>query len=450
MPLDGSSKPSEVPVLRKTALIVDDSKTARVVLKQILETHALDVDTAESAETALEYLNDHRPDVIFMDHLMPGMDGFQAVAAIKKNPETATIPIMMYTSQKGEVYVGQARALGAVGVLPKQVEAVEVSNVLRSLRVIDDADDQPSAAEERPATGEELPDLAALDHDLRAMIQDLFDEQRAILRRDLLDSYETIASRVADQIREPETNTSENAADSDSRTIPGVIQAAVAALVVVVIVFGWLYWQREQGWQEARRQNAALVQALETQQAIEAQSVIETQRRLDSFQQSIGSTFLSALDAVEWGINQDAQYAYNEMPLSDIRLEQFEEATAKLMNLGFSGEVRIETHIGEFCLVDGGPAGLQPASGSVSATQCDQVGPDASESLEAGAQQSVAFANFINVTQEQTQGSIRYNVVSMGTSAPLLGYPALTEITAQEWNEIAAANNRIEVNLIPE
>jgi len=41
---------------------------------------------------------------------MPGMDGFEAVSAIKNNPHTATIPIMMYTSQEGELYVGQARA----------------------------------------------------------------------------------------------------------------------------------------------------------------------------------------------------------------------------------------------------------------------------------------------------------------------------------------------------
>ena len=76
----------------KTALIVDDSKSARVVLKKLLETHELSVDTVESAELALDYLTEHRPDVIFMDHLMPGMDGFEAVSAIKRNPTTATIP----------------------------------------------------------------------------------------------------------------------------------------------------------------------------------------------------------------------------------------------------------------------------------------------------------------------------------------------------------------------
>ena len=94
----------------KRALIVDDSKSARLFLARILEKYELDVDNAENAEAAIEYLTTHRPDVIFMDHMMPGMDGFQAVQAIKNNPRTATIPIMMYTSQEGELYLGQARA----------------------------------------------------------------------------------------------------------------------------------------------------------------------------------------------------------------------------------------------------------------------------------------------------------------------------------------------------
>jgi len=110
----------------KRALIVDDSRSARVILGRMLEQYGLAVDTAESAEQALEYLRQHRPDVIFMDHLMPGMDGFQAVQAIKGDAQTATIPLLMYTSQEGELYVSQARALGAVGVLPKTVRPADV------------------------------------------------------------------------------------------------------------------------------------------------------------------------------------------------------------------------------------------------------------------------------------------------------------------------------------
>src|SRR5215471_14138380 len=122
----------------KRALIVDDSKSARLFLARILEKYEIDVDNAENAEAAIEYLASHRPDVIFMDHMMPGMDGFQAVQAIKNNPRTATIPILMYTSQEGELYLGQARALGAVGVLPKQIKPADVSKVLYQLHLVAD------------------------------------------------------------------------------------------------------------------------------------------------------------------------------------------------------------------------------------------------------------------------------------------------------------------------
>ena len=165
--------------MRKTALVVDDSKTAQNVLRKILEMHDLDVATAESAEDAIDYLSDSRPDIIFMDHEMPGMDGFEAVSAIKDNPATATIPIMMYTAQQGELYVGQARALGAIGVLPKQLEPVEVSKVLQSLRIIgEDAEsrERRDRSDEKRRTGE-YPILEQFDADLRDMIRQLFDQQ---------------------------------------------------------------------------------------------------------------------------------------------------------------------------------------------------------------------------------------------------------------------------------
>src|ERR1700681_4191213 len=122
----------------RRALVVDDSKSARAFLTRILERYELAVDGVETAEQAIQYLTIQRPDVIFMDHLMPGMDGFQAVQAIKNNPRTATIPIMMYTSQEGELYLGQARALGAVGVLPKQIKPTDVSKVLFQLHLVPD------------------------------------------------------------------------------------------------------------------------------------------------------------------------------------------------------------------------------------------------------------------------------------------------------------------------
>jgi CheY-like chemotaxis protein len=122
----------------KRALVVDDSKSARAFLARILERHEIAVDAAESAEAALEYLARNKPDIIFMDHMMPGMDGFQAVQTIKNNPRTSAIPILMYTSQEGDLYLGQARALGAEGVLPKQIKQSDVTKMLYQLRLVAD------------------------------------------------------------------------------------------------------------------------------------------------------------------------------------------------------------------------------------------------------------------------------------------------------------------------
>ncbi len=122
----------------KRALVVDDSKSARAFLSRILERHEIAVDAADSAEAAIEYLTRNKPDVIFMDHMMPGMDGFQAVQSIKNNPRTAAIPILMYTSQEGDLYLGQARALGAEGVLPKQIKQADVTKMLFQLRLVSD------------------------------------------------------------------------------------------------------------------------------------------------------------------------------------------------------------------------------------------------------------------------------------------------------------------------
>lgn len=435
--------------MRKSALIVDDSKSARVVLKRMLEVHELDVDTAESAESALQYLNDHRPDVIFMDHMMPGMDGFEAVAAIKNNPDTATIPIMMYTSQQGELYVGQARALGAVGVLPKAVEPVEVSKVLASLHVIGDRVEREKLAarsDGQEASGS-FPSAEILDRGIRELIQDLFDQQRAVIRRDLLDSYEVIAARVADEIRVPETEDQREGRRGD---IPPRFQFAIAVMAVVIMVFAWLYWQREQSWQQARQQNATLMAALEQQQSIEADGAIEVQRRLSTYQQSLGSTFTNALDAVEWAVNRSAPYAFGELPLGDKRLAIVEELSERLIALGFSGEVIVETHVGDFCMVDGGADGFQLAMAETRAAECTRIGYGISEAAQLGMRQSVAFANFVNVAEERTDGQIRYVITSKGNAEPLLEYPATTDVTAATWNEIALANNRVEITLMPD
>ena len=439
--------------MAKTALIVDDSRSARVVLKRVLETHELDVDTAESAEDALDYLTDHRPDVIFMDHLMPGMDGFEAVSAIKRNPDTATIPIMMYTSQEGEVYVGQARALGAVGVLPKKIAPVEVSKVLRSLRVIggDDPVPEPSAETDRVDISGEFPMLETLDQDLRLLIKGLFEQQRSVLRRDLLDSYEAIATRVADEIRPPPPEEPpEQDLPEDAGTTP-FMRAAVVVLTVFSMIFAWLYWQREEAWADMQAQNAALQRAFEDQRVAEAEDSLQVMQQMGDYQTSLQSMYSAAIEGLEWGANQASQYGFDELPMGDERLTIIEQLTEQLAAISFSGVVRIETHIANFCLSVSGGDGYELAADELLAADCDAIGVSPGEAYELGLEQSVGFANFIRLAGERNGGRIRYEVVSLGSADPLMSYPQTVDgLTASAWNRIAAANHRVEISVEPD
>ncbi len=439
----------------KTALIVDDSRTARVVLQRVLETHDLAVDTAESAEEALIYLGDNRPDVIFMDHQMPGMDGLEAVSTIKSNPATASIPIMMYTAQKGEVYVGQARALGAAGVLPKQIEPVEISRVLESLRIISNDTERRSGADDTEVIDASVsggyPNLESFDQNLRDLMHDLFDQQRSILRRDLLDSHEVIAARVADEIRPPEIAAGDLMEPTPKKDLPAPLQWLTVALAIIAMIFVWLYWQSEKGWEVTRNQNARLLQTLAEQRAIETQGTLQVQRQFDDYQQALNSAQAVALSSIKWAANQSSHYSIDELPMGDFRLSVITELSNQLMALDYRGLVRIEAHVGDFCMSITGPDGYAQAPADLPAIQCDRIGFESVEAYELGLRQSVGFANFISLADERTNGKIRFEVISSGNSKPLLDYPATTEgETASTWNKIAASNHRVEISLHPE
>lgn len=116
-----------------TALIVDDSKLARVALKRKLEQRGLEIVMAEDARQALELLQSNAIDIVFMDHLMPEMDGFQATREIKGNSATAHLPVIMCSGKEKQGYLEEARAIGASNVLPKPAETNAIDAVFAEL-----------------------------------------------------------------------------------------------------------------------------------------------------------------------------------------------------------------------------------------------------------------------------------------------------------------------------
>lgn len=118
----------------KSALLVDDSKVARFALSKLLEKISLKVDMVNSGEEALAFLSsNNNPDVIFMDQLMPGMNGVDATKEIKMNPDTSEIPVIMCTSKKSDEFSEDAKNFGIYDVLTKPAEEKRVIELIEQL-----------------------------------------------------------------------------------------------------------------------------------------------------------------------------------------------------------------------------------------------------------------------------------------------------------------------------
>ncbi|MCS4504315.1 Chemotaxis response regulator protein-glutamate methylesterase [wastewater metagenome] len=103
----------------RTALVVDDSRLARVALTKLLRRRDITADEAATGAEAVAQVRERVPDVIFMDYMMPDMDGFEATRQLQAHPGAAAVPVVMYTSQDSEDDRARAEALGVVDFLIK-------------------------------------------------------------------------------------------------------------------------------------------------------------------------------------------------------------------------------------------------------------------------------------------------------------------------------------------
>lgn len=103
-------------------LIVDDSPTETYKLTSMLEKNGHAVVTAETGEDGVSIAKKEMPDIVLMDIVMPGLNGFQATRQLKKNAETANIPIIIVTTKDQETDRVWGLRQGAKAYLTKPVE----------------------------------------------------------------------------------------------------------------------------------------------------------------------------------------------------------------------------------------------------------------------------------------------------------------------------------------
>ncbi len=114
-------------------LIADDSNTERLNLKQILEAAGYEVITASSGNEAKALAESHSPDLIMLDIIMEDGDGYQACRALKRNPATQSIPVIMVSSKSNPVDKQWAQKLGATAYIVKPYKDVDVLQQIAAL-----------------------------------------------------------------------------------------------------------------------------------------------------------------------------------------------------------------------------------------------------------------------------------------------------------------------------
>lgn len=113
-------------------MIIDDSNTIRKSAEVFLRPSGCEVILAEDGFEAMSKIVDNQPNIIFIDIVMPRLDGYQACMLIKKNPFYQSIPVIMLSSKDGLFDKARGRMAGSDGYLTKPFTAESLLSIIRN------------------------------------------------------------------------------------------------------------------------------------------------------------------------------------------------------------------------------------------------------------------------------------------------------------------------------
>lgn len=126
-----SADETEMDISGVKVMVIDDSKTIRRTAESLLKKAGCEVTTATDGFEALAMIADHHPDVIFVDIMMPRLDGYQTCALIKHNDVFKSIPVIMLSSKDGLFDRARGRIVGSEQYLTKPFTKDELLGAIR-------------------------------------------------------------------------------------------------------------------------------------------------------------------------------------------------------------------------------------------------------------------------------------------------------------------------------
>lgn len=118
---------------QKKILIVEDEESLLKLESILLSTRGYQVTGVKDGVTALQEIENNRPDLILLDIMMPGIDGFEVCRRIKENPSTAGIPVVMLTAKKSTADQNRGAEVGAEAYVTKPFKSGKIIEVIESL-----------------------------------------------------------------------------------------------------------------------------------------------------------------------------------------------------------------------------------------------------------------------------------------------------------------------------
>lgn len=122
--------------MTKRALICDDLSSDRMILSQVLRKLGFEVIEAKGGEEGIQMSKAHKPDIIFMDIVMPDVSGFHVIRQISKDAETKHIPIIMVSTKDRAPDVLNSKANGAKGHVCKPAKIDVIQAELKKINFV--------------------------------------------------------------------------------------------------------------------------------------------------------------------------------------------------------------------------------------------------------------------------------------------------------------------------
>lgn len=125
-----------------TVLVVDDEPDVLLLCRVNLEFEGYQVIEAADGEEAMRMVREHRPDVILLDVMMPAMDGWQVLSALKEDPEAADIPVIMLTAKVQDEDQIRGWSAGAADYITKPFSPLALSQVVEEVLAADPEEEE--------------------------------------------------------------------------------------------------------------------------------------------------------------------------------------------------------------------------------------------------------------------------------------------------------------------